>query len=93
MKQETKEKINQRIKDYISLFLVFFKIGLFSFGGGYATIPFLYHISEHFGWFTEKELTQIIAVASKEPIEFYQNIDYVLETITDFTNFKKFFNL
>lgn len=36
---------------------------------------------------------KIIAVASKEPIEFYQNIDYVLETITDFTNFKNFFNL
>ena len=28
---------------YLQLFLEFFKIGLFSFGGGYATIPFLYH--------------------------------------------------
>lgn len=31
---------------YIKLFLEFFHIGLFSFGGGYATLPFLYHIAD-----------------------------------------------
>ena len=30
---------------YVKLFLEFFHIGLFSFGGGYATLPFLYHIN------------------------------------------------
>ena len=45
----------------------FFKIGLFSFGGGYATIPFLYHISQTFAWYSLEELTQMVAVASITP--------------------------
>lgn len=52
---------------YFHLFLEFFKIGLFSFGGGYATIPFLYHISEVYHWYSLEELTQMIAVASITP--------------------------
>ncbi|MBR1776483.1 chromate transporter [bacterium] len=45
----------------------FFKIGLFSFGGGYATIPFLYHISQEYEWYNLNELTQMVAVASITP--------------------------
>ena len=52
---------------YLSLISEFFKVGMFSFGGGYATIPFLYHISETFGWYTVEELTNMIAVASITP--------------------------
>ena len=52
---------------YLYLALEFFKIGLFSFGGGYATIPFLYNISEVYGWYSVKELTQMVAVASITP--------------------------
>lgn len=52
---------------YLQLFFEFFNIGLFSFGGGYATIPFLYHISETYGWYTLDELTQMVAVASITP--------------------------
>ncbi len=52
---------------YLLLIFEFLKIGLFSFGGGYATIPFLYHISEVYGWYSIKELTQMIAVASITP--------------------------
>ncbi len=52
---------------YSALFQEFFKIGLFSFGGGYATIPFLYHLSFEYGWYSIKELTQMIAVASITP--------------------------
>ena len=52
---------------YLQLALEFFKIGLFSFGGGYATIPFLYHISQEFNWYTFEELTQMTAVASITP--------------------------
>jgi len=28
---------------YLKLFLVFFKVGLFSFGGGYAILPLMQH--------------------------------------------------
>lgn len=52
---------------YLHLILEFFKIGLFSFGGGYATIPFLYHISEVYHWYSIDELTQMVAVASITP--------------------------
>lgn len=52
---------------YSTLIQEFFKIGLFSFGGGYATIPFLYHLSFEYGWYSIKELTQMIAVASITP--------------------------
>ena len=52
---------------YLQLVFEFFKIGFFSFGGGYATIPFLYHISKEFGWYTFDELTQMTAVASITP--------------------------
>ena len=52
---------------YIRLIIEFFKIGLFSFGGGYATIPFLYHLAIQHGWYSIEELKQIIAVASITP--------------------------
>ena len=52
---------------FVHLFLEFFKIGLFSFGGGYATIPFLYHISQVYNWYSLDELTQMVAVASITP--------------------------
>ena len=52
---------------YLQLFFEFFKIGLFSFGGGYATIPFLYHISQMYNWYSIDELTQMTAVASITP--------------------------
>lgn len=52
---------------YISLCLEFFKIGLFSFGGGYATLPFLYHIAEVYHWFSVEELGEMIAISSVTP--------------------------
>jgi chromate transporter len=55
------------IKLFINLFLQFFHIGVFSFGGGYATLPFLYNIAENFHWYTTKQLTDMLAVASITP--------------------------
>ena len=52
---------------YFNLLYEFFKTGLFSFGGGYATLPFLYHISETYHWFSAKQLTDMIAVSSITP--------------------------
>ena len=52
---------------YLFLLYEFSKIGLFSFGGGYATLPFLYDIAVKHGFYTIKELTQMIAVASITP--------------------------
>jgi len=52
---------------FLKLFYEFFKIGLFSVGGGMATIPFLYDLSSRYGWFTVSELTDMIAVAESTP--------------------------
>lgn len=52
---------------YLMLFLQFFQIGLFSYGGGYATLPFLYHISDTYKWFTTQQLTDMIAISSITP--------------------------
>ena len=52
---------------YLTLFFEFFKIGLFALGGGYATIPFLYDISEVYGWYSLKELAQMTAIAAITP--------------------------
>ena len=52
---------------YLQLFLAFFKTGLFSVGGGLATLPFLYEISDVYGWFTHADLADMIAVAESTP--------------------------
>lgn len=52
---------------YFQLFLEFFRIGLFSFGGGYATLPFLYHISDVHHWYSAKQLSDMLAISSITP--------------------------
>ncbi len=49
------------------LFWEFFKIGLFSVGGGPATLPYLVELTERFDWFTLEELTNMIAVSESTP--------------------------
>lgn len=52
---------------YLQLFLEFFKTGLFSIGGGMATIPFLQNMSMKTHWFTSADLANMIAVAESTP--------------------------
>jgi len=40
---------------------------VFSFGGGYATLPFLYDIAEKYHWYTTKQLTDMLAISSITP--------------------------
>ena len=55
------------MKLFLQLFLQFFHVGIFSFGGGYATLPFLYAISENYHWYTTKQLTDMLAISSITP--------------------------
>lgn len=55
------------MKIFFQLFIQFFHIGVFSFGGGYATLPFLYAISEKYHWYTTKQLTDMLAISSITP--------------------------
>lgn len=52
----------------IRLMYVFFKIGLFSIGGGYAIIPLIQaQVVEHYGWVTQKTFTDIITISQMTP--------------------------
>ena len=52
---------------YVYLFYEFFKTGLFSLGGGLATIPFLAAMGEKYGWFDRELLSNMVAVAESTP--------------------------
>jgi chromate transporter len=51
----------------LSLFWEFFKTGLFSIGGGLATLPFLYDMAERTGWFSSADVTNMLAVSESTP--------------------------
>ncbi len=51
----------------LQLFFEFFKTGLFSVGGGLATIPFLYDMAERLGWFTRQDVADMLAVSESTP--------------------------
>lgn len=52
---------------YLSLFWEFFKTGLFSIGGGLATLPFLYDMGARTGWFTAEQVADMLAVSESTP--------------------------
>lgn len=52
---------------YLQLFYEFFKTGLFAFGGGMATIPFLSDMAARTGWFTQSLLADMLAVSESTP--------------------------
>ncbi|MFC7440925.1 chromate transporter [Laceyella putida] len=51
----------------IDLFVTFFKIGLFSFGGGYAMIPVIEHEVRIHGWMSAQDFSEVIALAGMAP--------------------------
>ena len=59
---------------YLELFITFFKIGLFTIGGGYAMIPLIQQEVVAHGWLTLLELTEFIAVSESTPGPFAVNI-------------------
>ena len=52
---------------YLRLFAEFFCTGLFSVGGGLATIPFLQDMGQRTGWFTSHDLANMIAISESTP--------------------------
>ena len=52
---------------YLQLFIEFFKTGLFAVGGGLATLPFLYQMSDSTGWFTHADIADMIAISESTP--------------------------
>ena len=52
---------------YLELFWSFFKIGLFAVGGGLATVPFLFQLSNKTNWFSTADLVKMIAISESTP--------------------------
>lgn len=52
----------------LDLFLIFFKIGCFAFGGGYAVIPLIskYVVEEH-AWISTREFIDLISISQMTP--------------------------
>ncbi|MBE6955568.1 MAG: chromate transporter [Ruminococcaceae bacterium] len=49
------------------MFLEFFKTGLFSIGGGLATLPFLNAMGDKYGWFTRADVANMLAISESTP--------------------------
>ncbi len=52
---------------YIYLFISFFKIGLFGFGGGYAILSLIQQEIEHYGWMSSQEFVDMVAISQMTP--------------------------
>lgn len=56
------------LKELLTLFLTFAKVGVMTFGGGYAMLPILQReVVENKGWATDEELTDYFAIGQCTP--------------------------
>ena len=59
---------------YLKLFLTFFKIGAFTFGGGYAMLPLIQQEVLNNKWMRAEELIDFIAISESTPGPFAVNV-------------------
>jgi len=67
---------------YITLYLEFVKIGLFAVGGGLASLPFIQQLSDKYGWITQEQLLDMIAISESTPGPIGVNIATYVGNIT-----------
>lgn len=67
---------------YLLLFWTFFKIGAFTFGGGYAMLPLVQQEVMAHGWMKQEELVNFIAVSEATPGPFAVNVSTYVGTVT-----------
>ncbi len=60
--------------EFLELFFTFFRIGLFTFGGGYAMLPLIQDAVIENKWLTEEAIVNFIAVSESTPGPFAINI-------------------
>lgn len=60
--------MKEKFRKALILFITFFKIGAFTFGGGYAMIPLIQReVVENKKWITDDDILEIIAIAESTP--------------------------
>ena len=67
---------------FLTLFLTFFKIGLFTFGGGYAMLPLIQEEVVAHKWMSMEQLVNFVAVSESTPGPFAINIATYVGTET-----------
>ena len=67
---------------YLELFWTFLKIGLFTFGGGYAMLPLIQSEVERHGWMPAEEMVNFVAVSESTPGPFAVNISTLVGMTT-----------
>ena len=69
------------LKNWLKIFIIFAKIALFSFGGGYAILPMLQkEVVTHRQWISQDELTDFYALAQFQPGPIAINIAVLIAT-------------
>ena len=75
MKNNTTLQKGSRMKVYLKLFWIFFKIGTFTLGGGYAMVPLIQNeIVNKKKWIEEEEFVKLLALAQSSPGALAVNI-------------------
>ena len=59
---------------FLVLFWEYFKVGLFTIGGGYAMLPLVTQIVTVRGWMSERQLIEFVGVAESTPGPFAVNL-------------------
>ena len=60
--------MKERIRTLWRVFFTFFKIGAFTFGGGYAMIPLIQRETvEKHGWISDDDILEVVAIAESTP--------------------------
>lgn len=65
---------------YWELFITFFKIGAFTFGGGYAMLPLIQQEVISKGWLETEELIDFVAISESTPGPFAVNVSTYVGT-------------
>lgn len=64
----SEQKKEGRLSKTLTLFWTFFKIGAFTFGGGYAMIPLIQReVVENHGWLDDDDIMSVIAISESTP--------------------------
>ena len=68
MDEENNKSKNNKLKNIFLLFIKFFKIGLFTFGGGYAMISLIHaEVVNNMKWLDDEEMLNLIVIAESTP--------------------------
>lgn len=70
---------------YLTLFWEYFKIGLFTIGGGYAMLPLVKQIVADRGWLTQEQLYNFVGIAESTPGPFAINLATFVGNVVGYT--------